>query len=286
MKKILTTLILTAGVAFAGYNYGGSWLTDNPTGIDMSTGGNVYVCNIGSNRISIFTSTGSLITYLSHNMSNPYGVAYMESNDRTYVADTYNDRIVWFDHYTYSGEYSNFNRPRGVAVSYQVNRIIVANTNGNKVLCYDPWMIKQWEKPGLSPYGVAITPDGEYAYVTMSSATSNQIVCYRVSDGSIVRQWGTYGNGGGQFNMATYITVSNNLIFVTDSINGNVQYFTTTGSFVNFIGGVTSPYGLTVRADGRRIYVAEYTRDRIVFYDAYNPEVEPVSLGKVKSLFK
>jgi DNA-binding beta-propeller fold protein YncE len=285
MRKLFTIILLTAGVAFAAYNFGGSWATNNPTGIDLAVNGDVYVCNLGTNVISVYTSTGSLITSLSHGLNTPYAVGYMESNDRTYVADTYNNRIVWFDHYTYGGEYSNFNSPHGVAVSYQANRIIVADTNNNRVVCYDPWMTPQWEKSGSKPYGVAVTPNGSFAYVTMSGASSNQIVCYKVADGSINSEWGTYGNGGGQFTLPTYITVSNNLVFVSDSSNGNLQYFTRTGSFVNFIGGVTTPYGLAVKGTGGRIYVAEYSRDRIVYYNG-GDAVEPVSLGKVKSLFK
>ena len=74
---------------------------NTPYGVAVGSSGNVYVADMGNNRIQEFTSTGTYVTSWGNRGSgngqftNPYCVAVGNSGN-VYVADTGNNRIQEF----------------------------------------------------------------------------------------------------------------------------------------------------------------------------------------------
>jgi len=88
-------------------------------------------------------------------------------------------------------------------------------------------------------------------------------------------RWGSFGTGNGQFNRPEGIGVSpNGTVYVTDTTNDRVQYFTPTGSFRGKWGKsgtgkreFRSPRGIAVAPD-TNVYVADMNNDRIKYFTA------------------
>jgi hypothetical protein len=83
-------------------------------------------------------------------------------------------------------------------------------------------------------------------------------------------KWGSTGSGNGQFNLAQGIAVApNGSIYVMDTRNYRVQYFTSTGSFLGKWGSRGSGNGQFNEARGvavapnADVYVAETINDRV-----------------------
>jgi tripartite motif-containing protein 71 len=83
----------------------GSGQLQDPRSIAIDRSGNVYVADTGNNRISVFTTTGTLLGTLGSagdeegHFVQPQGVASDPFGGRLYVADTANNRIEAFTGY-------------------------------------------------------------------------------------------------------------------------------------------------------------------------------------------
>ena len=81
-------------------------------------------------------------------------------------------------------------------------------------------------------------------------------------------------------------------VFVADSGNNRVQYFTANGSFLGKWGKrgtgpgeLKNPRAIAVSRDGKRVYVADSGNNRIQYF-IEDVAIAPASLGRVKALFR
>ncbi len=87
--------------------------------------------------------------------------------------------------------------------------------------------------------------------------------------------WGTQGNGDGQFYFPRSVACApNGNVYVSDTSNNRIQYFTAQGSFLGKWGRVGSlegrfknPRHLDVARDGR-VYVADGGNSRVQYFTA------------------
>ena len=130
-----------------------------------------------------------------------------------------------------------------------------------------------------APRGLAFAPDGTF-YVADSR---NHRVLHFSPEGKLLGEWGKFGDGVnvnnpmGTFNEPWGIAVApNGTVYVSDTWNHRVQYFTASGKALGMWGvygqGETTdafwgPRGLAVDGQGR-VYVADTGNKRIVVFDA------------------
>jgi DNA-binding beta-propeller fold protein YncE len=199
-----------------------------------------------------------------HNHLNyPTGIAVSRSGE-IYVIDTNHHRIAVFNDHgdliqtqgLYGKKEGYLYYPRGIALSKDSSRIFVADTNNNRIQVFSVVLKEQSLKPS----------DHQE-----SSKSDSKQVPLKIK---FLGQWGSYGNGDGQFDAPCAIAVSSDRrIYVAESRNGRVQVFTLSdlgddpqsspieAKFVRFlISGKESfhhrPTGLALSRDEKEVFVA------------------------------
>lgn len=168
------------------------------------------------------------------------------------------------------------------AITFHENgRVIIPDTHYSRVLEYSPdgELLDQWGQYGtgedafIYPTGVAIGADGAY-YVSEYGTGAERVHVFDAGH-RFLRQWGSHGEGTGQFNraMAIGITTAQELV-VADTANHRVQCFDTAGTHVRTIGSAGTgpgqlkfPHDLSVGPDDC-VYCAEYGAHRISRFSA------------------
>jgi sugar lactone lactonase YvrE len=224
-----------------------------PSGVAVSSSGDVYVADSNNNRIQKFTSTGTWQTSWGSGPSSdngtfnaPYGLA-VDSSGNVYVADCGNHRIQKFD------------------------------SNGT-------WLTS-WGSSGSAdgqlqyPYDVAVSSSGD---VYVADLTNNRIDKF-TSTGTYITKWGSSGSLDGQFQEPKGVAVdASGNVYVADAGNDRIQKFTSTGTFLSKWGShgtadgeFSNPYTLAVSSSGN-IYVADTNNNRIQVFGYPAPVVAPV----------
>ncbi len=127
------------------------------------------------------------------------------------------------------------------------------------------------------PRGVATDAKGD---VFVADSAGHRVVEY-APDGSLLRSWGSVGNGPGQFNQLDSpegIAVGpDGNVYVADTWNERVEVFSPTGTFLRQWGGgpigsapgeFYGPRSIAVSHDGR-VYVADTGNERIQVFSSH-----------------
>jgi len=89
---------------------------------------------------------------------------------------------------------------------------------------------------GQFDLAVGIEVDDLYIYISdlrYSTARSNRIQYFsKTSPYTFIGKWGTTGTGNGQFSHPTYISIKNDLLYVTDRDNYRIQIFNSNPAFI------------------------------------------------------
>src|ERR671918_558191 len=230
-------------------------LLPQPEGIDVDRDGNVFVNEIGENRINIFDPNGTLISTSGSSgddigqFSHPHGNEVEDENNQSasevfvYIADQNNDRIQkfskdgtfinkWGSEGTADGQ---FIQPWDVSVS-QDDRIFVPDYGNDRIQIFskDGNFITAWGALGSGPGQfdgpavVAFDSEGN-VYVTDSG---NHRVQKFTSNGTYITEWGEEGQENGQFFMPEGLAVDplSSNVYVSDTSNNNVQVFSHSGN--------------------------------------------------------
>jgi len=269
---LLASMFLFAGQSFADLNYQDidlkilgslgtppafvkAWGTEgsgngqfiSPSEIATDSSGNVYVVDLGNQRIEKFTSDG---TYQSQwpcgsTLSIPSGIT-IDNKDRIIVV------LGNLEHDT-------------------PGAVLVTNTNGAMLNSMTLSSNNQELNEELAyPHGVA-AGQGWDVFV----ATNYHVVKYNSSNFNPITSWGGQGSGNGKFYGINGIAVdSNGNVYVIEGANHRVQKFDSNGNYLTQWGSEGSgpgqflnPEGIAVDPSGN-VYVSDVGNDCVQKFDA------------------
>lgn len=193
-------------------------LLNQPVRSAVDTAGNVYVTEIGSDRIQKFAPDGTWL-----DTWGPWGGGSAEGQ---------------------------FTDPNGIEVGAD-GLVYVADTGNNRiqVLEQDGTFVTAWATTS-NPYDVALDDTATALYVVEGAVNAVQVF---QPDGTPVTAWGAAGSGPGQFSAPQGIDVdSDGLVYVADTDNNRVQALLPDGTFVSEFTNVqvTSPNDVAVTPEG------------------------------------
>lgn len=148
-----------------------------------------------------------------------------------------------------------------VAAVHHGQTFYVADTGLGKVMAFDEKGKVQFEITNdlARPSGLALLGD---RLLIVDSELHQVVVCGL--QGEFISKFGQRGNGPGEFNYPTHISVDDrNQIYVTDSLNYRIQVFTADGKFIREFGSAgdgpghfSRPKGVAVDPAGH-VYVVD-----------------------------
>lgn len=212
----------------------------------------------GADKLRQF-ATGTMGT--AEGLGKPYGVAVHKG--RIYVTDTVKRAVMMFDvpgkKFKMLGTEGPgaLRKPIGIAASKQ-GEIFVADNTAKRVVVFDSdgKFLRAFGNSSMlsRPSGVAVSPDGNHAYVIDTGGVNTQehhLYIFNAKTGELEKTIGTRGRKDGEFNLALQVTTADDgTIYVTDSGNFRVQAFNPDGSHKLSFGTVGRKLGNFARPKG------------------------------------
>jgi DNA-binding beta-propeller fold protein YncE len=212
----------------------------------------------------------------------------MVSGSRIYVTDVGRGAVFVFD--KVNGELfiwdqadrgSSFISPIGITMG-SGGSILVADSELQRIvrLSADGKTLGSFGEGVLSrPTGLVRDAVNKLIYVV---DTREHNIKMFDDDGSLIDIIGQRGDGPGEFNAPTHITLSGNRLYVTDTLNARVQVLDLGGEPLSvigkrglYLGNLTRPKGVAVDADDN-IYIVESYYDHLLVFDKQGEFLLPI----------
>ena len=278
-SAVLTNYVLQWGSAGSGNGQ-----FNEPIGVAVDNSNNVYVTDMGNDRVQVFNSTGLYQFSFGSTGSGPgqfhrpYGIAI--NGGDLYVVDTGNYRIQkfslagafvmqWGTQGSANGE---FQRLRGIAAD-GLSNVFVTDDSLDRVQVFNSLGAyqNQWGATGNAagqfrgPNGMAV--DGGGGAVFVADSANHRIQRFDVN-GNFYNQWGTQGTGNGQFNYPLGVASTGFEYFGVDTGNNRIEKFDYSFSYTTQWGGTGGANSQFVRPhhaaiDGSYIYIVDTGNNRV-----------------------
>jgi DNA-binding beta-propeller fold protein YncE len=232
-----------------------------PLGIATDPNGNVYVADSGNHRFQIFAADGRPVAAVPLPASTP--PTRSPAVQRPFGPGA---GVVPPD-------------PTDVAVDPSRQRLYVTDNDNHVIHVYnlaERRFESVWGGPGRDqrqfrfPFLIDTSADG-YLFVAEPINTRVQVLN---PDGKFVSFLGGWGIKPGQLFRPKGVAAWGDRVFVTDSYLGNVQAFTLGGRFLGALAdatgapiGFTTPTGITIDMQRKRLYVVELKVHRVCRVD-------------------
>ena len=273
-----------------------------PAGVAVDSEGNVWVADLGGNRVEKFSASGSFRAWYSFDsLLEPAGVAFNATNGDVYVTNRGRDRV---DQISLSGNLirsfggegsglGKLNHPNQVAIDSHGD-VWVADTSNGRVDEFSAAGTYLGSAAGggsmaggqlQAPVGVAEC--GGTLYVADETANDVQEL---TANGGYIGRYGTKGTGNGEFINPAQVACEpvGDDVYIVDKGNSRVQEFNGSGSFLNKFGtsgsgegNFSAPVGVVVGSSGT-VYVGDSGNNRIskwkANYSTNNPLPTPPAL--------
>jgi DNA-binding beta-propeller fold protein YncE len=267
-----------------------------PRGLAGDPAGGLLVSDSVANRVELFSPGSDAfaavwngVAAANGRFSAPAGIA-VDPHGAVYLADAGDARVLrlWGDG-TFLAELGGQTALGGtalhgaeqIAVNPLNGQLYVADTAGARVLVYGPEgvlaaSLGEGGTPRLltAPAAVAVNGAGD---VLVADRGADRIVELR-SDGTPLRQWGSRGNGDGQFLSPAGITVdAAGHVYVLDAGANRVQAFDGSGRFLEAwglqgagLGEFSQPRAIALDCTGS-VYVADTNNNRVERFEGVAP---------------
>ena len=214
---------------------------EEPLGVAISADNTVFVASC--HCVKKFTLEGKFLASVGsqgsgpQHFDTPFAIVYNTTNDRVYVCDTVNNRVMILNHdLTFHGSFGSkgreegyFHMPEGISVDSK-GSVVVADHLNNRIQVFDAnghyLSSITHTTPGeklQGPNSVAVGPDG-WVYVVENY--TNRVSVFD-EHFKYVQSFGMKGSGDGEFNDPYAIAVSSDgRVYVSDTKNDRVQVFT------------------------------------------------------------
>jgi len=121
------------------------------------------------------------------------------------------------------------------------------------------------------PTGIAYDPSTRRIFV--ADTGDHQIKVFD-DQGALLDVWGERGEGPGEFNFPTYLSIRDDKLYVSDTLNARIQVLTaatgkhlaSVGKLGIYVGNLVRPKGVAVDAEGN-VYVMESYYDHLLVYN-------------------
>lgn len=195
----------------------------------------------------------------SGEFSYPWGSCFV--NNKLYICDRQNDRIVIYADNQYFSEITLAGLPQGISVD-SLGNIYVSDVTGY-VWKFDSIGGILWKIAITAPESLAI--DSENVYVI----SGTEIIRLSQADGSVNGGFLLYGFADTNLNYPRGIAWLSGELFITDTFNGKVKRFSDTGTYINTTQSsiLRRPCGITIFAGNKYIAVTDFETDKVSVYN-------------------
>ncbi len=219
-----------------------------PEAVALDSAGNVYVADQLSYVVQKFSPSGGFITSWGsygggHGQFGPIGGLATDGAGNVYVVDSAHDRIQKFG-------------PNGEFIGAWGHK-------GHELGDFEFGSSQNYTQPP----GGGIAVAGEYVYVADSG--NNRIERFDLSGNEPI-EWGSKGEGPGQFSYPRGVAANAGEVLVADDDNHRIERFSPAGEYQGSVGASGAkglafdfPYGIALDAAGD-VYVADDINHRIV----------------------
>lgn len=263
-----------------------------PSDVAVGRDGDLYVLDGVNNRVVVFNATGEYSFQFGSRGSNlgqmffPLGIT-TTPDGKVYVADSGNHRFQVFSPdgnaiKTIPLPSSNSGAPpdpTDVKVDTVRGQLYIVDNDNHIIHVYslaNDRFEQVWGGPGQGrrqfryPFFIDTSSQG-YVLVVEPINTRVQVLN---SSGKFVCFIGGWGIKPGQLFRPKGVVTFEDRVFMTDSYLGRIQVFNMAGDFLGMLTDsngapvkLTTPMGITIDAERRRLYVVELKADRVCWMD-------------------
>ena len=212
----------------------------------------------------------------------------VDEHGRIYVTDISRQGVIVFDAvrgqlfvYADAATGQRFKTPLGMARNAE-GQLWVADADLGFVSILDKNGLPKGKLSHASlkrPVGVALDEKSGWIYV--ADAWEHNIKVFH-RDGQLLKTIAKHGEGPGELNGPTYISLLQDKLYVSDTLNARVQIFSKEGKFLQkigqrgqLIGDFSKPKGIALDRH-RHVYIVDSLHDHLLVYDERGQFLLPI----------